>query len=374
MKNCLKTTRINVLLYTIIYLAIYFILKVILSFLNLDYLQWIKNITLIIGIVGIIVGAIQMILKTENKTVKIIIITVLIIISIIGIILGQLIAFIYISVFVPEHIVIKDGQKMVAYVYSFLDVRVEYYEYKNIFIRGNNVIYEEYYGSGGYDPFDSEHKDSKAIKSYKYDEEGKIIERNGEPYTPDIIEDNSTENKTNYNNAEREETTGETWGSSPILYEKKFDDTTSIRIVNKGAVLAQRSIIGIEKTTDGGENWEEQLETSDGFIQIHNGAEFIFINENIGFINDPGLSGTNGDNRDLLVTIDGGKNFEKANIIHPQEIKERNLFVSEVPYMEDGKLKVKVYTINYANSPVTTYYEFYSEDNGLNWKYSRKIV
>ena len=35
----------------------------------------------------------------------------------------------------------------------------------------------------------------------------------------------------------------------------------------------------------------------------------MFIDENIGFINDLGLAGTNGENRELLVTVDGGKNL-----------------------------------------------------------------
>lgn len=54
----------------------------------------------------------------------------------------------------PEHIVEKDGKKMIASVNSFLEVRVEYYDYINPFIRGNKIRIEEDYGDGGYDPFD----------------------------------------------------------------------------------------------------------------------------------------------------------------------------------------------------------------------------
>ena len=152
--------------------------------------------------------------------------------------------------------------------------------------------------------------------------------------------------------------------SGDTLYEKRVDDNIIIRVVYKGAVLAQRSIIGIKKSTDGGVTWKEQKED----LQIHNGAEFIFLDENLGFINDPGLAGTEGENRGLIVTTNGGKTFVDANIIHPSTITEKNLFVSGLPYLEDGKLKVKIYTINYQKNPVKTYYEFYSQDNGLNWK------
>lgn len=158
-----------------------------------------------------------------------------------------------------------------------------------------------------------------------------------------------------------------------ILYEKVIDENTRVRVVCKGAVLAQRSIIGIEKTTDGGENWTNQIKSYDGFIQIHNGAEFVFLDENIGFINDPGLAGTDGDNRGLLVTTDGGNNIEDAKIIHPDNITEKNLFVSGLPYIEDNTLKVKIYTINHKKDEIYTYYEFISEDNGKTWEYSKEL-
>ena len=82
------------------------------------------------------------------------------------------------------------------------------------------------------------------------------------------------------------------------------------------------------------------------------------------------LHGTYGENRGLLVTTNGGKNFEDANIIHPKIIEEENLFVEDVPYIKDGKLKVKIYTINNNKEPNKTYYEFSSKDNGKTWNYS----
>lgn len=54
----------------------------------------------------------------------------------------------------PEHIVVRNGVRMVASVNSFLQEEVSYYEYKNIFFRGSEIIGYEDYGNGGRDPLE----------------------------------------------------------------------------------------------------------------------------------------------------------------------------------------------------------------------------
>lgn len=54
----------------------------------------------------------------------------------------------------PEHIVEKNEKKMVASVYTVMNVSVDYYEYINIFVRGNQWQISEHYGNGSYDPFE----------------------------------------------------------------------------------------------------------------------------------------------------------------------------------------------------------------------------
>lgn len=56
----------------------------------------------------------------------------------------------------PEYVVERDGQKMLAVVNSFLDVNVDYHMYKNAFFMGKDLCISEYYGSGGYDPFEED--------------------------------------------------------------------------------------------------------------------------------------------------------------------------------------------------------------------------
>ena len=77
----------------------------------------------------------------------------------------------------PEHIVTKNGIKMVASVHSFLDEQVEYYAYKNWFFYGQQLGYE-YYGSGGKDPLAQEPKPGP-IRSTFYDFDGHVIESTG---------------------------------------------------------------------------------------------------------------------------------------------------------------------------------------------------
>ena len=90
-----------------------------------------------------------------------------------------IVLFLYISVTIifeiyPEHIVEKDGKKMVAYVDSFMEVNVDYYDYVNPIIRGKNKKISENYGNGDYDPFKQDKMPK--LKWYRYyDDDGEVI-------------------------------------------------------------------------------------------------------------------------------------------------------------------------------------------------------
>lgn len=77
----------------------------------------------------------------------------------------------------PEHIVEKNGKKMVACVNSFLQVNVYYYDYINPFVRGRQLKISEDYGNGGYDPFKSDKMPNVRLYTY-YDDNGKVIKSN----------------------------------------------------------------------------------------------------------------------------------------------------------------------------------------------------
>ena len=343
----MKKTRGNILICTIIYLIIFILLKKILNEFNLEYMQWIKYFSIIIITIGTIIGTIQILKKKKIILVILLIFETVIITFIVGILLLAL-------VLNPEEVVYKNGKKMVKETRSvLLSNWINYYDYKNIFVRGKNKRIHESYNNSLNEYLDTIYFDEKGNRILNDDEKKKT---NTEELKNNIVEEDIKQS--------------ETIKINDTIYEKIVDKNTIIRILYKGSILAQRSAISIEKTIDGGKTWNNQIKDYDGFMQIHNGAQFIFLDEMIGFINDPGLAGTNGENRNLLVTTDGGKTFKKANIIHPDNIIEESLLVDSVPYIEKGILKLDVYTINYNKNPIKTYYKFYSQDNGLNWEYS----
>lgn len=168
-KNILK----SVLIYTIIYISIFVIINFILNVFDMNYREWIYFVSLILIVIGLIVGTIQLLCKIKKKILKR---------SLIGLFIVTLIpCMLYILVFClfaykPEHVVIKDGQKMIAYVNGFMDTYVEYYEYKSFFTVGNKIKIKEYYGSGGFDPIENNSRYNHPIISTQYfDEDGKII-------------------------------------------------------------------------------------------------------------------------------------------------------------------------------------------------------
>ena len=137
--------------------------------------------------------------------------------------------------------------------------------------------------------------------------------------------------------------------------------TYKVRIV--GAAMGKESFEVLE-TKDGGENWQSKLEN---VLWVHYNSEFTFVNENTGFIYDPGRDGAENDYGYLMVTNNGGKSYEECTIEHPDFIEEKNLIIDSVPKYEDGELVLQIYTINYAKDPSITYYKCKTNDNGLTW-------
>lgn len=348
MKKYLNKWKKSVLFYSVLYVIIFTLTKIVLNLFKLEYMQWIKYVSIIIIPIGIVIGTIQLLRKKKSVLVIILIVEV-IFIFVFG---GYLLLFLLSNV---EEITYKEGKKMVKETHSFLLSNwINYYEYENIFVREANVRIHEAYDD--------------SIKEYLYttyyDEDRNVIytdstDSNKQSMMKDLT---NSENYILQNNSSNEKSNSQ---HVKILYEKKIDDKTSIRVVNKGYILAQRLVIGVEKTTDGGTTWRDQMKLADDYIQIHSGAKFVFIDENTGFINDPGLVGTNGDNRGLLVTINGGKTFEESKIIPFDNLKEGAFYIEDIPYKENDILKIRIYTLVNAEKK---YYNFCSDDNGISWR------
>lgn len=76
---------------------------------------------------------------------------------------------------IEEQVSERDGIKMLAEVDAFVEVHVYYYEYKNWFIRGKFPKIQEWYGSGGYNPFKIDPM-PEPKKVYYSDEGGRRID------------------------------------------------------------------------------------------------------------------------------------------------------------------------------------------------------
>lgn len=158
----------------IIISVFFFSFKIILNLFALEYRQWIIFTYGIVLVVSLVLGIIQRIIKIPSKPNKIIIsiaLLVMVILSIPSVLLCVVFSY------TPEHVVTKNDVKLVGYVNGFLRTRVEYYDYKNYFVRGEQLRLYENYGKGGFDPFENRHGSTYTIEDYTwYDDLGNPIE------------------------------------------------------------------------------------------------------------------------------------------------------------------------------------------------------
>lgn len=167
---------LDTIIYTLIIVALYFIL----SSFKLMFREWIYIVSAVIIIGGFVAGIIQLLLKIKEKVLRKVLIGIVIILLLLS---TPIIFFLGAFSYMPEHIVEKDGKKYIAYVNGFLRTYVYYYDYKNIFVVGNQKRIEEYYGKGGFDPIENKfgNKYDVEITTY-YDKEGNIVNTENTKY------------------------------------------------------------------------------------------------------------------------------------------------------------------------------------------------
>ena len=164
-----KIILLDTIIYTLIIVALYFIL----SFFKLMFREWIYIVSTIIIVIGFILGIIQLLLKIKKKIIKYSLISIFIILLLLS---TPIVHFFVAFSYTPEHVVEKNGINYVAYVTGFKITYVYYYDYKNIFIVGNQKRIEEYYGKGGFDPIKNKYRyEYNVVSTTYYDENGKII-------------------------------------------------------------------------------------------------------------------------------------------------------------------------------------------------------
>lgn len=171
-----KIILLDTIIYTLIIVTLYFIL----SSFKLMFREWIYIVSAVIIIGGLVAGIIQLLLKIKEKVLRNVLIGIVIILLLLS---TPIIFFLGAFSYMPEHIVEKDGKKYIAYVNGFLRTYVYYYDYKNIFVVGNQKRIEEYYGKGGFDPIENKfgNKYDVEITTY-YDKEGNIVNTENTKY------------------------------------------------------------------------------------------------------------------------------------------------------------------------------------------------
>ena len=170
-----KRIKLNILFKTIIYAIIFVLSSMLLDKFELTFLWWVKDLSIILVTLGIIIGIIEIIgnMTSEKKFRKLI----LHIVWILFVLFAALVNFIY-------FVFMSNSEKITKYydVKMIIEVRsvwksnyIKYYDYLNPFIRSKQEIISEYYD------------DAIAIHEYGgttfYNEEGKEVDEfNGRPY------------------------------------------------------------------------------------------------------------------------------------------------------------------------------------------------
>ena len=339
MKN--KIAENKILWISIIYLILFIIGWIILSICNYTYLFYFKLISTLLIIVGVVIGTIIAIKKLKyEKQIKIQLYTAYFLLEgILSIVLLAIVLFPLL--YQRERITMIDNTWYVEIKRSTLvDASLNYYDLKYLIFRKKQPKFVQNYNNY----FTPENY----IGTTYYDEEGNVIRSTtGNNNQTEELETDIEENAQKEYTFPRE-----------VLYTKTFDNNVVIKITSIDAILARRLAVIVEKSTDGGKTFTNVL-TQDSLI-VGDEAEYIFLNENIGFIKEL----KENENRGLRVTRDGGKTFEEV-IFKVKKEELPYLYIDKMPYFEDNTLKLDV-SMYYTKTPEIK--KLKSNDNGLTWQ------
>lgn len=161
-----------ILLDTLIYVLTFALAQGLLYLFGLSFRRWVDFIFLVSASLGGVVGIIQLLLKIRNKPLKI---TLLCIYSVLAVAVSVYSAPIAIFAFASEeHVVERDEGRYLARVVGWLDTDVYYYDHVNFLVQGRYLKIREWYGNGGFDPFEGDYARTPRRTIY-YDNNGNII-------------------------------------------------------------------------------------------------------------------------------------------------------------------------------------------------------
>lgn len=171
MKKFFSFFKRHIIVIPIIYLCIFLASILILAIFDLTYRQGVYLFSVGIIILLSIIGIFQILLKLKRY--KVVLIGLFLIFLIIG---GQFAFVIFVFCYMPEHIVEKNEKKYVAYVNSFFNTSVNYYEYNGPLVMSIYKAFTEDYGEGGFDPIENKYGyDYPIQQTVYYDAKGNIL-------------------------------------------------------------------------------------------------------------------------------------------------------------------------------------------------------
>ena len=276
-KNWLKSP----IFYGISYLILYIIIGLILYKLGYVYLQGFRVFSILLVATLLIVGLILYIKNKEESALDQVLMLVIVIFG--------TVVILFVEALLPREKIVTVGNEKQVEVTSntFLKENVNYYQYVNIFVRGNKI------------------KVNEVEKQYNN--------------TETIIDDDTTD----------------------ILYEQRFSDTNIIRL-RLIDYISSKNIVVVEKSIDNGECFINILENEEKNLTINRDAEVTFTNEEIGFIFDLGLLGKDDRYKKFLVTTDGGKTFNDVSITINGYGDLDYYYINSLPYLKNDKLVLDV--------------------------------
>ena len=296
-KNWLKSP----IFYGISYLILYIIIGLILYKLGYVYLQGFRVFSILLVATLLIVGLIFYIKNKEESALDQVLMLVIVIFG--------TVVILFVEALLPREKILTVGNEKQVEVTSntFLKENVNYYQYVNIFVRGNKIKVNEF-----------EKQDNN---------------------TETIVDDDTTD----------------------ILYEQRFSDTDIIRL-RLIDYISSKDIVVVEKSIDNGATFSNILENEEKKLTINRDAKVTFVNEKIGFIFDLGLLGKEDRYKKFLVTTDGGESFSDVSITINGYGDLDYYYINYLPRFKKDKL---VLTVSVPDGNDLKDIELVSNDNGL---------
>ena len=160
-----------ILLDTALLAALYAASELILRCFGLMFRQRVFWIVAALTALGLIAGTVQLLLRIKKKAVRI---TLIVLFAALALIACNSAFLLAAFAYEQEYVVEKDGVKYTAYVYSFMDTTVRYYDYKGPLVTGKQIRIKEYYRTAVvYDPFGSSYYAN--VETTYYDDGGNVV-------------------------------------------------------------------------------------------------------------------------------------------------------------------------------------------------------